>query len=93
MSTPLGAATLAAPMQQVPIGLFAIKDAVLVWCNDAFGEPLGVARPVLGQVQLEVDRHMRAGVGDAQVAVPGYCRWTPTECVPFFGKPVSSMIH
>lgn len=24
---------------------------------------------------------------------PQYCRTTPTECVPFFGKPVSSTIH
>jgi hypothetical protein len=24
---------------------------------------------------------------------PQYCRATPTEWLPFFGKPVSSMIH
>lgn len=38
MSTPLGAATLATLMQQIPVGLFAIKEAALVWCNDVFGE-------------------------------------------------------
>ena len=25
--------------------------------------------------------------------IPQYCRATPTECLPFFGNPVSSMIH
>lgn len=63
---------------------------------------LAVIGPGCGQVQLAVDQGVAPGGGvggetaiwqfSVRPAVPEYWRWTPAEVVPFFTKPLSSMI-
>jgi hypothetical protein len=51
--------------------------------------PLQRAGGVLGD---RVDRHPNWQLA-VLPSVPEYCRWTPTECSPSLGKPVSSTTH
>src|SRR5215510_5617959 len=68
-----------------------------------FAPALTVRRPLLWQIQTMSHRQARMmickrkGYGDLTIVLlaswPQYCRATPTECRPFLGKPVSSMIQ
>ena len=59
-------------------------------------QPRPVLGPALGQVQGPVQQRVTPGSDVGQEdptlpSVPQYCGATPAECVPFLGKPVSSI--
>ena len=65
--------------------------------------PCRIICPCLRQIEPVSDRQACRMIGDRQrnrdltivlfASRPQYCRATPTECVPFFVKPVSSTIQ
>ena len=72
--------------------------------NARLAQPVAILRPLLWQVQPIGHRQAGIASGNRQrdtatwqlsslPSWPQYCRATPTECRPCFGKLVSSMIH
>jgi hypothetical protein len=69
----------------------------------SLGAAVGVIRPGLRQIELMGTGRLACSLARERSTAtwqssclpswPQYCRATPTECLPFLGKPASSMIQ
>jgi len=79
-----------------------VRNSISAGTTGAFA-PRIIARPVLRQIQLIATGRLPRSLAIERLTAtwqlsvlpsrPQYWRATPTECVPFFAYPVSSMIQ